>query len=180
MGDIELQIFSDRLKELRTELKLTQAQFVEDLGITSAALSAYEKNLKNPSISVAKRIAEKYHVSIDWLCGLTNKKQYNEEIRTYGDILRLFLKLYDANVNLKQSFETEIHDKFSNDPWATLEIYDDKVVNFFEEWEDVRGLYNGNTLKKHLYTLWLNDKIEEYDLIPLPNLDNPPQEETDT
>ena len=62
MGDIELQIFADRLKELRLRRNLTQKDFAEKIGVTAAALSAYENNLKNPSVAVAKRIADASHV----------------------------------------------------------------------------------------------------------------------
>ena len=61
MNDLDLDIFAQRLKELRTTLGITQKDFASELGITAAALSSYEKNNINPSISVAKRIAEKYH-----------------------------------------------------------------------------------------------------------------------
>ena len=37
MGDLELQIFADRLKHLRVSLGLTQSEFVEKLGITASA-----------------------------------------------------------------------------------------------------------------------------------------------
>ena len=39
MGDIELQIFANRLKEFRTENGLTQKEFAEKIGVTAAALS---------------------------------------------------------------------------------------------------------------------------------------------
>lgn len=63
MGDIELEVFSERLKSLRLELNMTQKEFAEKIGVTAAALSAYENNQKNPSIAVAKRISEKFNIS---------------------------------------------------------------------------------------------------------------------
>ena len=93
MGDIELQIFANRLKEFRTENGLTQKEFAEKIGVTAAALSAYENNSKNPSISVAKRIAEAFEISIDWLCGITDKKNSEDKIETYSDFISAILKL---------------------------------------------------------------------------------------
>lgn len=75
MGDIELEVFSERLKSLRLELNMTQKEFAERIGVTAAALSAYENNQKNPSIAVAKRISEKFNISLDWLCGLNEQKK---------------------------------------------------------------------------------------------------------
>lgn len=54
MGDSDLKTFSGRLKELRKSLNLTQAEFVKDIDITAAALSAYEKNLKTPRLESLK------------------------------------------------------------------------------------------------------------------------------
>lgn len=132
MGDLELQIFSDRLKELRNEKGLTQAQFVDGLGITASALSAYEKNLKNPSISVAKRIAEKYNVSIDWLCGLSDKQNDTEKLETYADVLELLLKIDDALPLEIIKYDTKygiiFHDRNNEVPFDKLQ--DIKRNNF--------------------------------------------------
>ena len=134
MADLELQIFSDRLKELRTEKGLTQAQFVDGLGITASALSAYEKNLKNPSISVAKRIAEKYNISIDWLCGLSDKLNDEIKLETYSDVLKLLLEIDDILPLEIIKYDTKygiiFHDKNSEIPLAKIKnISIDKLSN---------------------------------------------------
>lgn len=157
MGDIELQIFSDRLKELRTSLHLTQTQFVEGLGITPAALSAYEKNSKNPSIGVAKRIAEKYNVSIDWLCGLSDKKSNTRKISTYTDAINAILELYNAN-NL--NFDIIYHEGFE----GVVMACDNKEINdFFIEWVKIRRLYNENVINDEMYHPWLSTKLNTMD-----------------
>lgn len=157
MGDIELQIFSDRLKELRASLGLTQVQFVDGLGITASALSAYEKNLKNPSISVAKRIAEKYHVSIDWLCGLSDKKNINSQFQTYGDIINALFNI-DNYTDMILSTDTDSLCPFLG--------FEDKVLsNFLQEWKDATNvLYNTSINKeitKTMYDSWKKSKLEE-------------------
>ncbi|NDO68222.1 helix-turn-helix domain-containing protein [Schaedlerella arabinosiphila] len=63
------------------------------MGITASALSSYEKNLKNPSIAVAKKIAEAFHVSIDWLCGLSDKMKNGNAPETYTDVIDLLVKI---------------------------------------------------------------------------------------
>jgi len=148
MGDIELQIFSDRLKTLRTELKLTQVQFVEGLGITSAALSAYEKNLKNPSISVAKRIAEKYHVSIDWLCGLSDNQHITDNyIWTYSDIIKLCRNIENPTYAINK-----ITQKFINE-----------MQKFIEESDHMEKLKQDNLIDQELYDLWIEKELKKYD-----------------
>ena len=43
--------------------------------------------MKSPSIDTVYRIAETYNVSIDWLCGLSSRKQ--SEITAMSDVLEL-------------------------------------------------------------------------------------------
>lgn len=147
MGDIELQIFSERLKELRISLGLTQAQFVEELGITASALSAYEKNLKNPSISVAKRIAEKYSVSIDWLCGLSDNKTLSDDmIWTYSDIINLCSKTSDPT-------------KAAN---AIMNKFVDRLEQFIAESKQMESLKKDGLIDQELYELWLEKTLRKY------------------
>lgn len=136
MGDMELQIFSDRLKQLREELNLTQAQFVEGLDITPSALSAYEKNAKNPSISVAKRIAEKYHISIDWLCGLSSNK--NNSL-SFVDLLKC-----------DSSFD-ELEEKVKRIMWIVQE-YREKNIQ-------MRRLNANGLLDDDLYEEWYRRQV---------------------
>ena len=161
MGDVELQIFADRLKELRSELNLTQSQFVEDLDITASALSAYEKNLKNPSISVAKRIAEKYHVSIDWLCGLSEHQKPDNEFQTYGDIISTLFAIQSC-------IEIMIDEDASG---CFLKIISEPLQNFLEEWRDATNVIKYSSINeetsKAMFELWKKSKIEEFSKIEI-------------
>ncbi len=152
MGDMELQIFADRLKKLRTSLQLTQAQFVNGLGITASALSAYEKNLKNPSISVAKRIAEKYNVSIDWLCGLSDKKRNTNPV-TYADAIDLLADAWDS-----------LMFTVSGGNPSFIIFHDSVMQRFLSEWSKMLDLYYEGTIDEKLYRLWLTEKKKEYDI----------------
>lgn len=60
MNDSKMQIFATRLKELRTDNGMTQKEFAQKIGVTPAALSAYENNQKNPSVAVIQRIGENF------------------------------------------------------------------------------------------------------------------------
>ena len=82
----ELQIFSNRLKELRSYKKITQKEFAEKIGITAAALSSYENNGKNPSIAVVKRISEEFCVTTDWHCRFSDKIYPNSKVNTLAEV----------------------------------------------------------------------------------------------
>ncbi len=151
MGDIELQAFAERLKELRTSLNLTQVQFVEGLGITPAALSAYEKNSKNPSISVAKRIAEKYKISIDWLCGLSDKKTGESIISDMSDIISMLFKI---------SNEIDIFLTYDDSSYYSEIHFDTKdMALFMSRWTKMKDLFDKNMIDNDVYNLWKEKEI---------------------
>lgn len=75
------KIFSERIKEIRNARNETQKEFAKFVNSTAATISAYENGTKNPSLEVVANIANKCNVSIDWLCGLSDKKQINKKNR---------------------------------------------------------------------------------------------------
>lgn len=158
MGDFELQIFADRLKEIRMQKKMTQKDFAEKIGVTAAALSAYENNVKNPSVSVAKKIGEKFGVSIDWLCGLSDSQCRDREFKTYKDIVDVLFEI-DEYVGIV----------FWNDSDNAEELtfsFEDFILNMFmKEWMQATNVRDNTTLSKEItktmYDSWKKAKLEE-------------------
>ena len=64
-----MQTLGDRIKEYRTSIKMTQADFALRLGITGASVSAYENGTRLPSYEVLIKIADTLGVSTDELLG---------------------------------------------------------------------------------------------------------------
>ncbi len=60
-------IYLEKLKNLRKELALTQADIANMLFITQTAYSKYERGTCAMPIEVLKQLADFYKVSIDWL-----------------------------------------------------------------------------------------------------------------
>ncbi len=68
---VEMQIIlGQRLKELRTEMGLTQKQISEKLKMNSVTYLHYEKGQREPSLSVLADKAKFFDVSVDFLLGL--------------------------------------------------------------------------------------------------------------
>jgi transcriptional regulator with XRE-family HTH domain len=63
------KIFSDRLKELRIQNKLTLQQIGEAIGATKSAIGNLEHGRKKPSSDMLFELANYFNVSIDYLCG---------------------------------------------------------------------------------------------------------------
>lgn len=61
----------ERLKILRKEKKLTQAQLGKILNISDAAINRYEKGLRQPDTITLNKIAEFFDVSVDYLLNRT-------------------------------------------------------------------------------------------------------------
>ncbi len=166
MGDLELQIFADRLKHLRVSLGLTQSEFVEKLGITASALSAYEKNQKNPSISVVKRIATQYNVSIDWLCGLTDKMYINDTISSIGDIAKMLLQIAEQNC-IKDIVSVPFDNIFDFSEYNAIVFNNSRLWEFLYEWRDIKKIHDNKTIDDELYSLWIEKTLNKYSLIPI-------------
>ena len=58
-----------KLRELRTEQKLTQAEFAQRLGVTKSSVSSYENGSRLPSYDILIKMARIFKVSTDALLG---------------------------------------------------------------------------------------------------------------
>lgn len=65
-------MFEERIKELRLSLGLNQIQFGRKLFITKQCISNWENGNIQPSIDMLIKICTTFHVSADYLLGLTN------------------------------------------------------------------------------------------------------------
>lgn len=64
--------FSDRLKELRKEKRLTQKQLAQILFIDDTSISKYENGKNGPENVILQQMADYFEVSIDYLLGRTD------------------------------------------------------------------------------------------------------------
>lgn len=63
--------FGSKLKELRTQAGMTQQQLATRIGVTKSVVSFYELKERAPSPDVLVKCARIFHVSTDYLLGLT-------------------------------------------------------------------------------------------------------------
>lgn len=62
----------ENLKKLRKDKGLTQEEFAASIGIPTNTYGNYEKAVREPGSDFWIAVAEKYHVSIDWLMGFAD------------------------------------------------------------------------------------------------------------
>lgn len=155
MGEID--IFATRIKELRESFGMTQKDFSQYVGIKQQTLSGYERGLMKPPLDIITEIAKKSGVSIDWLCGLSEKMKNNDEPETYADIIDLLVKT-----------EKPIYFHVGREKITVM----DRVLQYFlEDWGKMLPLLHKGTIDNKLYKLWLDDKKKEYESIHLNNTD---------
>jgi len=65
-------ILGERLKELREDRGYTQKQLSEKLGINSVTYLHYEKEQREPPLSLLADMAVFFGVSVDYLLGLND------------------------------------------------------------------------------------------------------------
>lgn len=63
-----------KLKSLRLEKRLTQKQVADRIGLAISAVSSYESGARYPSYDVLVKLARIFHVSTDYLLGVTDKR----------------------------------------------------------------------------------------------------------
>lgn len=73
-GMVQLVNMGEKLKSLRIEKKLTQKQIAERVGLAISAISSYESGTRYPSYDVLIKLAQIFHVSTDYLLGMTDKR----------------------------------------------------------------------------------------------------------
>ena len=72
-----MQIFSERMRELRKERGLKQREMAEICGVKLRSYQGYEYGKHYPEVSGLIEIAKFFDVSTDYLLGLTDKRDIN-------------------------------------------------------------------------------------------------------
>lgn len=67
IGVINMVEFALRLRQLRKDKHLTQAQVASRIGVTPSMVSSYETDIRLPSYDVMMRIADVFGVTVDYL-----------------------------------------------------------------------------------------------------------------
>ena len=89
--------FGKRLKQLRTEKRLTQKQLAAMIGVQHSVISFYEVGDRIPSVEVIIRLTAALHVSSDYLLGIEKREVLDLSglnaadkalLRTMADTLR--------------------------------------------------------------------------------------------
>lgn len=163
----ERATFGERLKELRGFFECTQAEISEIMGVVPTTIIAYEKNQKNPSIDVALRVAEHFNISLDWLCGFTDKMTRIQPI-TYADILKRIIEIMNCKTQTEitgiiisiQNYGGGEEEEKGN---KAIQFKNAKIQNFFVEYQKMYALFKQKTIDEDLFNIWVEKQLKQYD-----------------
>lgn len=82
-------ILGIRLKMIRTEHNLTQEEFGKPYNIKKSTVSQYESGSSRPDDELKTRIASDYNVSLDWLMGKSDIRNYEDSLKPIDKINKL-------------------------------------------------------------------------------------------
>ena len=106
---------------LRKERGITQKQAAQDLGVSQALLSHYEKGIRECGLDFVIRVAEYYDVSCDYLLGRSADRTF---IAEHADELRIFSDVTTAHWGYYAVVEaTNAHDYTKDngvESWSSL------------------------------------------------------------
>lgn len=92
MGNTFWMTLGDRLRSVRQQRALTQADVAAMLGCTRGAVSQFETGLNKPNLETLIEFAGKTGVSLDWLLlGKTPAGAYDERIQALPEALRQYV-----------------------------------------------------------------------------------------
>lgn len=144
----------ERIKKVRMATGLSQRAFADSIGMSPSQWSAYETGIKNPGLKVLLKIAKKYDVSMDYLCG-TGDTVRNKP--TMADIAKFFWELEIRYEGISYDFELQRVHSLANTAGYKPKEHEGEVfeavlkfrrdfdnekalvnclVDFFEDWQD--------------------------------------------
>lgn len=81
--------FSERLKNLRKQARLTQVDVAGQLGISQQAYASWERGLKKPTQENLVKISQVLNVSIDYLVGNSDEGVKEDELDNVELLFRM-------------------------------------------------------------------------------------------
>lgn len=91
-----------RLRKLRENNEMKQEELGKKLGLSASTIGMYEQERRQPDNETLVKIAEVFDVSVDYLLGKTEVKNYNNPYDTKLEEV-LFSKAKDLTESEKQT-----------------------------------------------------------------------------
>ena len=157
----ETNITLDRIKELKGND--SQEVFAQKIHTTQSNISKMLKGMTPPSAATLTELAKTYHVSVDWLLGLSDEKEIGSKVQshnltaetvTYADAMAVLEVLYQKG-SIDVGYD---NNGYNSEPDPSTIYVKDKVLSYFL---DNRFRYSGGS--QNIYDIWLKQAMAIYD-----------------
>lgn len=110
-----MEFVATKIKALRKELRLTQKELAEKVGVHPAQLARYELGLSTPSLGVLIRLAKYCEVSIDYIVFGVDKEVAKRSRIQDQELLDLIRRIDNLNRPERDRVKWAIHGLLTND-----------------------------------------------------------------
>jgi transcriptional regulator with XRE-family HTH domain len=128
-------VIGTRIRALREELGLTQAELSERLGINANTLAGYERGTREPNYEKTCIFSKYFNVSADYLLGLTDYK-HNEDAKRLSDLMEELIGQLKGELPGTQEQLVSIFD-------SIYALYEDASMAEFPKIDSSLGILDG-------------------------------------
>lgn len=93
-------MFGERIQQLREEYGDTQKQLAEYLGVSRQTVSNYEIEKHHPDYDILIKIAKRYNVTVDYLIGNSNIKNYDKYVTNFKNYPKSIINIIESICSL--------------------------------------------------------------------------------
>lgn len=93
----EVVMLSERIKELRVAMNISQVKLGEELGVSKQCVSNWENDNIQPSIDMLVKLAKYFRVSCDYLLGFSYERVIDVSKLTDDEIAHICLLVQDLS-----------------------------------------------------------------------------------
>ena len=157
--DNELTKIGERLTEIRKEAHLTQQEVADKIdGLTVQMISSYETGKQKPGIENLAKFSKFFNVSLDYICFGNNSQMNNLKLKTYSDLFREILKIYESNFFETRNIGLDMSD---NDfKYFYITSNDEILIEFIEQFKKLESCKD--ILGEEVYKLSVESLINKY------------------
>lgn len=90
-------MYAERLREIRSKLRLTIDEMAQRLEIKPRALGSYERKERTPSIELGTQLCNNLNINLNWFC-TGEGSMFNEPKESKEELKELFNKMFDERI----------------------------------------------------------------------------------
>ena len=105
------ETLSEKLKKLRMKSGLTQAELADKIKVSPSSIGMYEQGRRTPDLEVLSKIATYFQVSIDYLLGRTNIKNFEDFPPEVRNLTEMLLSADESKVKILEKLLKELLEK---------------------------------------------------------------------